>query len=112
MFEKKPDDKPLQFPTLEANIRRSCDERMRRRGAYVVQVNADERGPSGAPDRVYCYKGRFIAVEYKRDMKSKPTPLQLRHFAAVLEAGGYAIIARNWEDIDMVLSSIDKEIIL
>jgi len=70
-------------------------------------VNADERGSSGAPDRVYCYRGRFIAVEYKRSEKEKLRKLQQKHKEWIEKAGGIHITASSWADVEPYVNLLD-----
>lgn len=44
-------------------------------------------GRNGVPDIIGCYKGRFFAIEVKREGK-KLTPLQERQGAAIVANGG------------------------
>lgn len=47
-------------------------------------------GASGCPDRLVCYKGRFIGIEIKRPGKT-PTALQRRRIIEIQAAGGIAV---------------------
>lgn len=44
-------------------------------------------GKSGVSDIVGCYRGKFFAVEVKREGK-EPTPIQNRRMAEIEAAGG------------------------
>lgn len=44
-------------------------------------------GAGGVPDRVGCYRGKFFAIEVKREGK-EPTPIQTRRMAEIEAAGG------------------------
>lgn len=46
-------------------------------------------GKSGIPDRVGCHKGRFFAIEVKREGK-EPTALQWKRMGEIEAAGGKA----------------------
>jgi hypothetical protein len=48
-------------------------------------------GKNGVPDRVGCYKGRLFGIEVKRDINTKPTPIQERRMAEIRGAGGWAV---------------------
>ena len=53
----------------------------------------------GVPDRIFCIKGRFVAIEVKREKKFKIAPKQLEHKDKILKAGGIAIIAHSWDEV-------------
>lgn len=44
-------------------------------------------GKSGVSDIVGCYRGKFFAIEVKREGK-EPTPIQTRRMAEIEAAGG------------------------
>jgi hypothetical protein len=46
----------------------------------------------GDPDLLICVEGRFIALELKKDTKSKPTRLQKHILEQVKAAGGFACV--------------------
>lgn len=54
---------------------------------------------SGDPDFACCINGMFVAIELKKDAKSKPSPLQQWVLEAIVEAGGIACVANpeNWK---------------
>ena len=58
-------------------------------------------GKSGVPDIVFCYRGRFAAIEVKREGK-KPTKLQDLRIAEVHNAGGIAF----WGTAEKVIREI------
>lgn len=51
-------------------------------------------GRSGVPDVIVCFKGRFLGIECKAG-ESKPTALQEAEIAAILKAGGRALVIRE-----------------
>lgn len=48
-------------------------------------------GKNGVPDIVGCYKGRFFAIEVKRE-GGRPTPIQMRRIGEIKDASGYAFV--------------------
>jgi len=58
---------------------------------------------NGIADILVCYKGRFIAIEVKRDQNTKPDPLQVEFLNTVIEAGGQAIVTSSIEDVQLIL---------
>ncbi|MEB3212942.1 MAG: VRR-NUC domain-containing protein [Leptolyngbyaceae bacterium] len=59
----------------------------------------------GSSDLIGIYKGRFLAIEVKRDGKN-PTPEQLNFLRVVEERGGIAGVVRSPEDVKKLLTSI------
>ena len=57
----------------------------------------------GVPDRIFCINGRFVAIEVKREKMFKIAPLQLEHQKKIREAGGIAIIAHSWQEVEKEL---------
>ena len=53
-------------------------------------------------DYLFCYEGRFKAVELKRDGES-PTPLQKKEIRDIIVAGGVADVARSWREVCEIL---------
>jgi hypothetical protein len=67
-------------------------------------------GPTNLPgvsDILGCYKGRFLAIEVKRDGK-EPTELQQAFIDTVKEAGGIAFVAQSVDDVIGALGLRDK----
>jgi len=62
-------------------------------------------GVSGIPDIVGCYKGRFFAIEVKRE-GGKIRPWQTRTREIIKLAGGIAIIADNVADVMAALNAV------
>ena len=62
----------------------------------------------GAPDRIFCINGRFVAIEVKREKMFKIAPLQLVHQQKIKEAGGIAIIAHSWKEVEEELDKCLK----
>jgi len=109
-FPKQENDKPLKLIPYESDIRKRCDNLMKKRGAYICPVNQDERGSSGAPDRVYCYKGMFIAVEYKRSASEKASRLQLHHKDMIRSAGGKWYLIWSSEQLELEMHILEGTI--
>jgi hypothetical protein len=58
---------------------------------------------NGTADILVCYRGRFIAIEVKRDINSKPDPLQVEFLNDVINAGGQAIVTSSVKDVQLIL---------
>ncbi len=73
--------------TPEAWEKAEIDKYLKSIGAYVVKPITMGYGASGAPDRICCIDGLFVAIEVKREGKG-PTALQRKRLTEVLDAGG------------------------
>jgi hypothetical protein len=63
-------------------------------------------GYPGISDVLGVYKSRFLAVEVKQEGKNA-TALQEAFLTRVYEAGGIAIVARSWEDVEIALKQAE-----
>ncbi len=87
--------------------------------AYLTSVGAwfdgsvRSYGRRGVPDILCCYRGRFLAIEVKRPPEGKTTPTadpwQKREIAAIVEAGGRAIVAWSVEHVREEIEAINAE---
>lgn len=59
-------------------------------------------GRRGVPDRLVCYRGRFVALEIKAP-GGKATPWQERCIAEVNEAGGVAAIVSSVDHVRNII---------
>lgn len=55
-------------------------------------------GMRGISDILFCYQGRFVAMEVKHG-RGKTTALQDRFLKKVAEAGGVAVVVRDMEGV-------------
>ncbi len=73
--------------TPEGKVKKKVRELLNKLGAYYVMPVTSGYGNSGAPDFLVCLRGRFVGIECKAN-GGKPTPLQLKNFDAIEDAGG------------------------
>ena len=92
---------------LEKSVVASLTAKLRARGAYVVKHHGSQFGTQGTPDLLVCYRGRFVAIEVKRDAKTKPTALQRLALEAASRAGALALCAWRWDEVEDALDEID-----
>lgn len=88
----------------EADVKKEIVAYLKSVGAWYDNPVRTGYGRRGVPDIVVCYRGRFLAIEVKRDATKKPTAWQQREFVAIHEAGGFA--ATVW-CVEQVKSLID-----
>lgn len=73
--------------TPEGKVKKKVKEVLTNLGAYYVMPNTGGFGPSGAPDFLVCYQGRFIGIECKAGT-NRPTDLQFKNCGQIRWAGG------------------------
>ena len=56
----------------------------------------------GTPERQFCINSRFVAIETKAK-NGKPTPKQLERIDAIRKAGGIALVAWTWDEVEKEL---------
>lgn len=74
-------------------------------GTRLVRFNS----AVGCSDILACYRGRFVALEVKRDGKSKATDNQAAFLDAVRLAGGVGEVVAGIDDVRAILDRIDAE---
>lgn len=77
---------------------------------HVWYSNYGGYGKKGVPDRLVCYRGRFIALEVKADATKKPTAWQAREIAAIRKAGGKSIVVHSVAQVQLLIEMVDDEI--
>ena len=77
--------------TPESKVKKKGRTILDQMGVYHFPPFSGGYGRAGVPDDVGCYRGRFIAIEYKAN-GGKPTALQLRELRLIKESGGIALI--------------------
>lgn len=95
---------------LERAVVNGITARLKTRGAYVIKHHGSQFGTGGTPDLLVCYRGRFLAIEVKRDAKQKPTALQRINLELASRAGALAICAHHWDQVEPLLTKIDGEL--
>ena len=71
-----------------------------------------QQGPlskGGISDIIGCYRGRFLAMEVKRQA-TEPTPLQAEYLNKNVEAGGLSAVVRSVADVKEVLRRVKNQI--
>lgn len=86
--------------TPEKKVKDKVRKILTEAGVYHFMPATHGYGTSGVPDIVGCYHGRMFAIECKSG-NNKPTALQLKHLAAISDAGGCTAVI-NEENIDYV----------
>lgn len=79
--------------TPEGKVKKQVIRALKERGVYYFCPVTSGYGSSGVFDIVACYKGRFIGIECKADMKKKaPTLLQSCNARQAKALGGIVMV--------------------
>jgi penicillin-binding protein-related factor A (putative recombinase) len=93
--------------TPEGKIKAEIKKGLGKIGAHFFQPVPSGYGKS-AVDFIVCYRGWYLAIEAKRaDGKGRLTALQAQFLAKVEAAGGAAVVATSWEDVEVVIHDLD-----
>lgn len=80
--------------TPEGKVKAKGVELFKKFNAYYFFPAQNGYGRAGIADAIVCYKGKFLAVEFKAGY-NKTTALQEREMVAVHKAGGSAMVVRE-----------------
>lgn len=80
--------------TVESAFQKKATKWLESKGAYCRKQNASGLSRTGTPDYLNCIDGVFVAIEYKKSIKDKPTELQKRNINDINKANGIAIVLR------------------
>lgn len=80
-------------------------------GALGFFEKIQQEGIRGTPDILGCIGGFFIALELKKDARSKPSQLQVFKLIKIYQAGGLAFVVspKSWEEIHVGLKSLRNQ---
>lgn len=85
--------------TPEGKVKAEIKAKLVTLGAYVFMPVQTGMG-AATLDMLVCINGKFLAVECKRPEGGRTTPRQKFVAKAIEDAGGVAVIARSWLDIE------------
>jgi len=77
--------------TPEGKVKAKGIEIFKKYNAYYFFPAQNGYGRAGIPDAIACYKGKFLAAEFKAGA-NKTTALQEREMMAIHRAGGSAMV--------------------
>ncbi len=65
---------------------------------------------SGTPDILLCMRGKFVALELKKDEHTEPEELQKFKLSEIKKHGGIALVVhpKNWQIIKQKLQQLDQ----
>lgn len=96
----------------EGTFQTKALEYLERRGAYAVNNHGTGITGSGRPDAFVCYRGWFVAFEWKDpniDADKHTSAAQKLHIKRIRNAGGLAYACNTIDFIKQVLDRIDRE---
>lgn len=97
---------------LESNFVSKVEKHIRttfRDEAWFLKVGGNAAQKSGTPDILVCIKGKFIALELKReDGSGRPSEQQKIECDKIRKAGGLAIISEDFKEVKNFLNAIYK----
>lgn len=82
---------------------------LKEQGAYCEKIWGGGFQSAGIPDILACYKGRFIGIEAKIG-KNQPSKIQLVKIQNIRNAGGYAKVVWNLDEVKELIEEINKEV--
>lgn len=95
----------------ENRIRDAQRKALEARGAWVLPTTRVTPGRHGVPDLLFCYRGRFGAIETKKPKGSKGTTAEQRREIAMLErAGATVAVCTDVREGLQLLARIDEEL--
>lgn len=74
-------------------------------GGIWLNVHGGPMQKAGWPDRIGCYKGKFIGIELKM-AGEEPTSLQLKRINQINKSGGYATVCENITEVKNFLKKV------
>ena len=88
---------------------------------YVIRVNPvgiplangkyRPSGMKGVSDIICCVRGNFLAIEVKRNKRSKISEEQVLFLKGIIKAGGYAIVATDLNNVIDVVERIRNAVL-
>lgn len=96
--------------TKEKAIENKIKAYLKSRKIYHFKNHGNIYTEKGRPDIVGCYRGRFIAIEVKREKGGIISEAQKIHEKKILLNEGYHIYATSLDEVKDFINNIDKEL--
>jgi len=93
----------------ETVFRARCQEKLKKLNGYYISIQ--QVTIVGHPDKLACIWGRFVALEFKKTAKEKPTPMQIYNEKIIKKNGGlhFYVFPENWEEVYAELKKLSEE---
>ena len=106
-----PNSSHKHYTMSETDIKQQIVDYLQIKGAWTYLVHGHLGARPGVPDLLFCWRGRFGAVETKvprpqNTVKQRErflSPAQRAQLLAITRAGGLAIVATRLEDVMAIL---------
>lgn len=96
--------------TKEKTIENRIKKYLKDRKIYHFKNHGNIYTEKGRPDIVGCYRGRFFAIEVKREKGGVISEAQKVHETKIKNNDGYFTYANSLDNVLFLLSTIDKDI--
>jgi hypothetical protein len=106
-IDAKADGETMSQP--EARLSRQIRTELQKRGAWGFKIHGGPTMMVGLPDLIFCYRGRFVALEVKMP-EGVVSKIQRRRIAEIREAGGHAYVVRSVASAVRVLERVDRDV--
>jgi len=80
-------------------------------GKPIWYVKVADRYTPGIPDLILSVGGRFLAVELKRNRKSRLTKLQAETLMRIGRSGGASIVACTWGEVKSAIEQLLDDVV-
>ena len=94
---------------LESDFQEEVINYLESKGAYVLKTHVSSFQKQGEPDITCCYRGRYVALELKKDKSSRTSKLQDYKIKCIKLAGGIAKRIDNIKQVEEVLYEISRD---
>jgi hypothetical protein len=81
--------------TPEKKIENKIRDDFETAGGYIKKFFASPHTNKGIPDLIGVLNGVYVALEVKRPVGGKPTPVQLKNLQKIANAGGIACVTND-----------------
>lgn len=81
--------------TPEKKVEEYIKKQLNKKDAYWVKTWGGTYSKKGVPDMLCCYHQQFIALELKRPIGGKPTPVQIKNLYQIATNHGLALLTND-----------------
>lgn len=95
---------------LESKLQDRVVDELKRRNAWYMVVMGGGSVPTGTPDILAAYQGKFIGIELKRPGgKYKPTREQKEHLHHLTQTGNIGLVCQTVLFLNEVLDALERQ---
>ena len=101
--------------TPEAKVKKIVREALKKLGAWQYWPVSNGMGMHGVPDVLFCFRGRFGAIEVKapgrRNQERRGcTALQVAQMKKIAESDGFVTVVDCEEEMALVVELLENEV--